>query len=265
MKPFIDTIGRPFKSNFLTVRPKDQDVHPLEYLCALCCSPLANAYVYTHTLKRNIQDGDLRELPVPRADQDGVRRVAKAAREYLEAACRFEDDSIGEGTLSLFTDSATRDAVNRETLHRLLMRMDAEVLRLYDLPARAERRLLDRFSDKVRPGVPGRFSSYYPDGFTACVPLYVYLSDTYQRFLRDGALAVPAKVQRRYDELIDKRLQTKLTSTERDGLYRLEAEMDGSDYAAHQPDDSWLEGCEAEQRASRQKMDQIGNKMIDLR
>ena len=77
-------------------------------------------------------------------------------------------------------------------------------------------------------------------------------------------VAVPVEVQKRYDQLIDKRLQTKLTATERDALHRLEAEMDGSDYAAHQPDDSWLEACEAEQRASRQRMDFIGNKIVDL-
>lgn len=265
LKPFIDELGRPFASNFNTVRPKTLVQHPLDYIFALCSSPLANAYVYTHSLKRDIQDGDFRELPIPRSDPDGVRRVAKAARDYLAAARRFEDDSGDDGTLPLFSRSPTkRDRVDKEMLHRLLRRMDAEVLRLYDLPARAERVLLDRFSGKVRPGVPGRFSSYYPDDFTECVPLYVYLSDIYQRFLQDGTLAVPAKVQRRYDELIDKRLQTELSAAERDELHRLEAEMDGSDYAARQPDDSWLEACEAEQQASRQRMDQIGNKMVDL-
>ena len=112
--------------------------------------------------------------------------------------------------------------------------------------------------------MPGRFSGYYPDDFTACVPLYVYMSDTYQRFLRDGTATVSADMRTRYDELVDKRLQTKLTAAERDRLHRLEAEMDGSDYAAHPPDDSWLEDCEDQQRASRQRMDQIGNKIVDL-
>ncbi len=263
LRPFLDELGRPFASNFITVRPRDRDTHPLEYVCALCCSPLANAYVFTHTLKRNIQDGDLRELPVPRADADGIRRVAHAARAYWDTASRF-NDSASEGMLPWPTASCKRDTVDQKTLHQLLMHMDAEVLRLYDLPARAERKLLDRFSGKVRPGVPGRFTRYYPDDFTACVPLYVYLSDTYQRFLRVGTATVSTEVQTRYDQLVDKRLQTKLTPAERDDLHRLEAEMDGGDYAAHQPDDSWLEACEAEQRESRQRMDQIGNKMVDL-
>ncbi|HUU83442.1 MAG TPA: hypothetical protein VM243_08065 [Phycisphaerae bacterium] len=264
LRPFIDQKGRPFLNNFLTVRPKDQDEYLLEYVCALCCSPLANAYVYTHTLKRNIQDGDLRELPIPRADPDGVRRVARAACDYLDAARRFDDDSGGVDAMPLFSGAQKRDRVDWATLHRLLMRMDAEVLRLYSLPAKAERFLVDLFCSKVRPGVPIRFTGYFPDGFTPSVPLYVYLSDTYQRFLRDGTTAVSAEIQTRYDELVDKRLQTKLTPAERDELHRLEAEMDGSDYAAHQPDDSWLETCEVERRASRQRMDRIGNKMIDV-
>jgi hypothetical protein len=264
LRPFIDTEGRPFASNFLTVRPKEQEEHPLEYVCALCCSPLANAYVYTHTLKRNIQDGDLRELPIPRADPDGVRRVTQAVRDYFDVARRFKVGSADDETLPLFSGSPTPETVGKETLHRLLMRVDAEVLRLYDLPARAERALLDRFSGKVRPGVPGGFSGYYPDGFTACVPLYVYLSDTYQRFLRDRTSDVTPDVRRRYDELIDKRLQTELTPAERDELHWLEAEMDGSDYAANPPDDAWLEACEEEHRASRRTMDRIGNAMVDL-
>lgn len=264
LRPFMDKQGRPFASNFNTVRPRNLREHPLEYVFALCCSPLANAYVYTHSLKRHIQDGDFRELPVPRADADGVRRVAKAARDYMEAARRFDDDSGGADAMPLFSGSETPDRVDRNTLHRLLVRLDAEVLRLYDLPARAERKLLDRFSGKVRPGVPIRFTGYYPDGFTPSVPLYVYLSDTYQRFLRDGTTAVSAEMQTRYDELVDKRFHTELTPAERDALHRLEAEMDGSDYATHQPDESWLEACEAERRASRHRMDRIGNKMIDV-
>ncbi|HNQ23030.1 MAG TPA: N-6 DNA methylase [Phycisphaerae bacterium] len=263
LKPFIDEAGRPFTSNFNTVRPKALNQHPLHYIFALCSSPLANAYVYTHSLKRDIQDGDFRELPVPRADADSVRRVAQATRDYLEAAGHF-DGSAGEATLPLFSGSPKQDKVDRESLHRFLMRMDAEVLRLYDLPARAERKLLDRFSGKVRPGVPGQFAGYYPDGFTACVPLYVYLTDTYQRFLREGTGGVPAELRARYDELLDKRLQTELDPAERDELHRLEAEMDGGDYAAQPPDDSWLAAREAEQRASRQTMDQISARIVDL-
>jgi hypothetical protein len=50
-------------------------------------------------------------------------------------------------------------------LHNLLRVLDAEVLRLYQLPARSERMLLDHFSGVERPGVPSGFRGYYPGGF----------------------------------------------------------------------------------------------------
>jgi|GEM_PF-395376 len=265
LRPFIDRKGRPFASNFLTVRPRDKEQHPGEYLWALCCSPLANAYVYTHTLKRNIQDGDLRQLPVPQTDTDGVRRVAAAARDYLDAAGRFEDDSAADGTLPLpFPDSPSRDAVDGRTLQQLLKRMDAEVLRVYALPAWAERRLLDLFADSRRKGVPFDFEPYYPPCFKEVVPLYAYLSETYQRFLKTGEPEVTDDVRRRYDALVDKRLSGELSPEEDDELYRLEAEMDGSDYAAHPPDDSWREAREADRRKAERKLDGFANRIADL-
>ena len=46
-------------------------------------------------------------------------------------------------------------------LRDYLICLDAEVLRLYDLPASAERLLLDQFTGEQRPGVPFSFASYY--------------------------------------------------------------------------------------------------------
>lgn len=265
LKPFTDHQGCPFASNFLTVRPKDKDQHPLEFLWALCCSPLANAYVYTHTLKRNIQDGDLRQLPVPQTDGHGVRRVTAAARDYLDAAGRFKDDSAAGGTMPLpYLARPSRDAVDGGTLRRLLKHMDAEVLRLYALPARAERRLLDLFADSRRKGVPFDFGSYYPTNFKAVLPLYAYVSVTYQRYLRTDNPEVSDDVRRRYDELIDKRLSADLTLDEKEQLHRLEAEMDGSDYAAHPPDYTWFEAQEADRRRAREELDGLVNQMIDV-
>ena len=63
----------------------------------------------------------------------------------------------------------------------LLQHVDAEILRLYDLPPRLERQLLDLFSDYKRPGVPFDFRRYFPEDFAPCFPLYVYLSEEYQR------------------------------------------------------------------------------------
>ena len=47
-------------------------------------------------------------------------------------------------------------------LRRLLIFVDAELLRLYNLPARAERLLLDSFARYIRKGIPFEFKQYYP-------------------------------------------------------------------------------------------------------
>jgi len=62
-----------------------------------------------------------------------------------------------------------------------LQHVDAEILRLYDLPPRLERQLLDLFSGFRRRGVPFNFSRYFPEDFKPYFPLHVYLSEEYQR------------------------------------------------------------------------------------
>ena len=59
--------------------------------------------------------------------------------------------------------------------------MDAEVLRLYDLPPRLERELLDLFAGHERKGVGCRFDRYFPEGFTPYIPLHEYISEEYRR------------------------------------------------------------------------------------
>lgn len=64
---------------------------------------------------------------------------------------------------------------------RLLLLIDAEVLRLYDLPPRMEKRVLDMFQGVQRKGVDFEFTGYYPEGFESAIPLHEYLSEEYQR------------------------------------------------------------------------------------
>lgn len=89
------------------------------------------------------------------------------------------------------------------------------------------------------------------------VPLCIFLSETYQRFLKTGEPEVTDDVRRRYDALVDKRLSGVLSPEEADELCRLETEMDGSDYADQPPDKSWREAREAEQREAEQKLNVI--------
>ena len=166
LKAFIDQGGHAVTSRFIVVRPKSSSV-PLLYLWALLNSPLANAYTYTHLPRRDNVVGVLRQLPVPNASESQIRGVVLAASSYLETA-RTLGDTLSNGP-------------GQCRLRELLLKLDAEVLRLYCLPARMERTMLDIFAEKQRAGVPMAFRRYYPDGFTPCFHLYEYLSENYQR------------------------------------------------------------------------------------
>ena len=67
-----------------------------------------------------------------------------------------------------------------ETARSALLHLDAEVLRLYDLPPRLERELLDLFAGHQRAGVPFSFKRYYPEGYEPWFSLHEYLSPEYQ-------------------------------------------------------------------------------------
>ena len=54
-------------------------------------------------------------------------------------------------------------------------------MRLYDLPPRHEKRLLDLFQGVKRKGVDFDLKGYYQDGFESAIPLHVYLSEDYQK------------------------------------------------------------------------------------
>jgi hypothetical protein len=118
-------------------------------------------------MKRDILVGLVRQLPVPPLTRDAVEMVCAAAHRYLDAATSRERLLVPE-----------RDEAE---IRDLLLRLDAEVLRLYELPSRYERKLLDLFGGLERPGVPVHFSGYFPQDFEPCVSLYDYLSEDYAR------------------------------------------------------------------------------------
>jgi hypothetical protein len=250
LKPFIDAEGRPVKGNLLTARPLG-DAIPLEYLWALLCSPLANAYIYTHSLKRHILISDMNRMPVPTPEPWAVNRVVGAARADVDAA--------RAGLRTLYDPG-----VSEGELHNLLRRMDAEVLRLYSLPARAERMLLDLFRGQQRPGVPGNFTRYYPPEFDKPVPLYAYLSGAYQRALNGEAPALPEAQQEEYDRLIAKKVEGELGPQEKANLYGLQEEVDGRDYAVQVPDNGWIRAMESKRQKAQQTLGRLADELASL-
>ena len=130
-------------------------------------SPLANAYVYCHSMKRDILIGTVRKMPVPNVSAAGIQNVVSAARAYLATVEEVEPFTRPDADPKLAKDA--------------LLRMDAEVLRLYDLSPRVERQLLDLFAGEERKGVGCKFERYFPPDFNPFVPLYEYISDDYRR------------------------------------------------------------------------------------
>jgi hypothetical protein len=166
LKAFIDLEGRAVTSSFITIRPRGEGLS-LEFLWALCNSPFANAYVHAHTMQRAVLVGLIRGMPVPLASRDEVEGVADAARAYLQAVSPADDSLVA--------------AVDEDLGRMLIARMDAEVLRLYQLPPRLERELLDLFAGEGRRGVPFEFLRYFSEDFEPCFSLHDYLSDEFQR------------------------------------------------------------------------------------
>jgi hypothetical protein len=265
LKPFIDKVGRPIASNFISVRPKAVHNYPLEYVWALCCSPLANFYVFSHTLKRNIQDGDLRAMPVPRIDSWRVNSVVDAAKAYLEAVAQYVSHSASsnEADRPLFRIIHGGN-VDVRTLHSLLRKMDAEVLRLYDLPVYAERRLLDQFREAERPGVPGKFKGYFPDGFSEQVPLYAYLTDSYKSLKAGDGDGLSPSLNIRYEELVKARDAGHATPSQLLELHRLQAEIDGRDYATQPPNANWQDEEEKKRRDFKVTIGEVASRLASL-
>jgi hypothetical protein len=166
LKALIDRTGHPVTNRFITVRPRSQE-WTLEYLWAILNSPVANAFAYTHSGKRDNLVGMIRKLPVPNASEEDVNRISGYVAEYLRAVVKDGHN--------------LNVPVHAATARNLMLRVDAEVLGLYDLPPRLERQILDLFAGWERQGVPFVFDRYYPDDYEPCFLLREYLSSAYSR------------------------------------------------------------------------------------
>jgi hypothetical protein len=132
----------------------------------------------------------MRAMPIPHLTISAVQRVVEAVHAYFEAVA----PSGGEVITFAFDPHAAC---------MLLQHVDAEILRLYDLPPRLERQLLDLFAGDERPGVPFDFRRYFPEDFQPYFPLHLYLSEAYQRSTA-GAL------RKRYKPVTDPAILTAL-------------------------------------------------------
>jgi hypothetical protein len=166
LKAVIDPKGLATSSRFINVRPKRAEPDVL-VLWALLNSPVANAFAYTHSMKRQILVGTMRKMPIPATRADHFSRLRSAALTYLDLTNQLH------GFMRLQPSEAN--------IRSALLSLDAEVLKLYDLPPRLERQLLNLFERVERKGVGCKFTGYYPSDLRAFVPLHELISDVYSR------------------------------------------------------------------------------------
>lgn len=164
--PMIDELGHPATTSFTIVRGE----YPQSLIWAILSSPISNAFAFAHSSKWHILTGTWRKFPLPELVDQNQQRIEAAANAYLSAVHSFEDN------FSLRNDEDRES--ERETLRILHWRMDAEILKLYDLPVEMERKLLDYFKDCKRVGVPFHQDSYFPEHFKEPISLADYLAIT---------------------------------------------------------------------------------------
>ena len=192
LKALLDRQGHPVTSRFIAVRPMEKSIS-LETLWALLNGPIANAFAYSHLGKRDNIVGDIRRIPLP-------LQCASAALDRAVAA---------------YWDAASNQAQPAE-LERLLLRVDAEGLKLYDMPLDLEQQVLSLFADWKRVGVPFAQNRYLPASIEGKLSLLQFLE-------MEGAWSV---TNRERGRLIDKNIAGTITVEERARLEVLQAYAD---------------------------------------
>ena len=135
---------------------RDYDV---DVLAAVLNGPLANAFVTEHTTDHHFTNIMLATIPLPHAlDTVALRQAVDDYKALLD---------LTQTTLQQF------DRVDQ--LNRLLLRIDALVLRGYDLPPRLERQLFAYFDGRRRPTFHD-FPGWLPKDLKGYVPLYEWLT-----------------------------------------------------------------------------------------
>lgn len=165
----------------------------VEAIAAILNSPIGAAYAYAYGSQKTVAKRTYQSIPLP--DLAVFREAAPQLGELVKSY-------MFEVRQSLRDEHKCRD---------LLLSIDAWVLKLYDLPPKLERQLLDLFwGAERRVGFP--FSGYIPPEKTSWIPLWMYLSPAYEKssveslwqrlpdHLSSGSLALLKQVRKNTDD-----------------------------------------------------------------
>jgi hypothetical protein len=165
----IDNEGLIFSQQLFGIWPKP--AARLHALCALLNSPLANAYIASHSPADRIRVHTVLSVPIP----VGIpKEIDELAKQYMRIVAHGE---------SLFSTRIT------ERADKILDQIDAHVLQAYDLPPRLERQLLEYFRGEQRPTLH-EWSHWFPESFTPFIPLHEYLSEDHRKARKELLLKV---------------------------------------------------------------------------
>jgi hypothetical protein len=128
-------------------------------LAAVLNSPVANAYVSVHDFKIDVRKQTLESIPLPRWGTEEITGLERLVSAY---------------------EQAVRTPLSAYDAEKKLLGIDAFVLKGYGLQPRLERQLLDLFQGAKRP-VPFQFEEYFPPSFAPTIPLWMYLSEDFQK------------------------------------------------------------------------------------
>ncbi|OYY78780.1 MAG: SAM-dependent methyltransferase [Sphingomonas sp. 28-62-20] len=134
---------------------------PMEVIEALINSPLASAFVLERASNQHLTNLIMKQLPLPKRG---------ALAEVVAAVRRYQEELAAAATYALRTPEID------SRLETLLIDIDAQLLKAYDLPPRLERRLLEAFrGHEAERRVSNPFKGWFPEDFTAYVPLHEYI------------------------------------------------------------------------------------------
>lgn len=162
-------------------------------LAALLNSPVVSAFIASREGDRDVRKLTLEACPIPRLSTSDMVTLEGLVDAYM---ARMSESAANR--LPLWGGGSWEDRARR-----VLLEMDALILRGYGLPPWLERRLLDFFKGEARP-VPFPFGDYYPPNFAPNLPLRVLISLRFQTStasliaphlpeLRDAALTAALK------------------------------------------------------------------------
>jgi hypothetical protein len=138
----------------------------VDTLAAILNSPLAEAFVYSLCSKRDITKDIYLSIPIP---------------NNLSAHSQLIDSLVSEYTENVLSN-------NKKRAKEILLRIDAEILKLYNLSPKMERKLLDLFWGYQRR-VPFEFKGYISPNISSWIPLNLYISQQFNNTTPEKIMA----------------------------------------------------------------------------